>query len=251
MKFNILIVITVLFFSQGCGSGKFYKSTDTKLVDHEQFSQLLKKNVTSDGLVNYKGFIEDSLLLNKYLNELSTNPPSTKWSDEEQLAYWINAYNGFTIQLIIRNYPLESIKDIKKGITFVNSVWDIKFFEIGGEKLDLNKIEHGIIRKRFDEPRIHFAVNCASYSCPALRNEAFTSEKLDKQLDEQATSFINDEKRNKITPDNPQISSIFNWFTGDFTKELTLVEFINQYSEVKINEGVKPSYLDYDWSLNE
>ena len=107
------------------------------------------------------------------------------------------------------------------------------------------------MRKDFEEPRIHFAVNCASYSCPVLRAEAFKAEKIDQQLDEQARAFINDPKRNKITKANPQVSKIFSWFGGDFKEGQTLIQFLNKYAKVKINEDADVDFMDYEWSLND
>ena len=143
-----------------------------------------------------------------------------------------------------------SIKDIKPGVAFVNSVWDIKFITIQGQELDLNNIEHNILRK-MDEPRIHFAVNCASYSCPKLLNEAYEAKKIDKQLQQQAEDFINDPTRNKITTEKATVSSIFNWFTGDFTKDGSLKDFLNQYSKIKLTESTEVEFMDYNWNLNK
>lgn len=221
--------------------------------DHSAFDTLLKTHVDDEGWVDYDGFLKDKETLKKYLEALKANPPKEdSWSDKEQLAYWINAYNAFTIDLVLQHYPVKSIKDIgsKIQIPFVNSPWDIKFIEIDGKKLDLNNIEHSIIRKKFDEPRIHFAVNCASYSCPLLRNEAFTASKLDSQLDEQTRKFINDPKRNKITGKKAQLSKIFSWYGGDFTKNSTLKEFIAKYSDAEVSKSTKISYLNYQWQLN-
>jgi len=244
---SILFLLTTLFSCKTINGIQ----TDSKPISHDIFNGLLKKNVTETGFVNYENFIADSLKLNSYLQLIETNYPNEKtWSREEIMAYWINAYNAYTIQLIIRNYPLESIKDIQPGVAFINSVWDIKFISIEGQTLDLNNIEHNILRK-MEEPRIHFAVNCASYSCPKLLNEAYTANKLEKQLQQQAIDFINDATRNKITTESAQISSIFNWFTGDFTKNGILKEFINTYSELKISEDTKIEFMEYDWRLNE
>ncbi len=221
--------------------------------DHSSFNALLKKHVDADGWVNYDEFLKDKEQLTAYLDLLKSNPPNkSTWSTNEQLAYWINAYNAFTVDLVLQHYPLESIKDIgsKIQVPFVNSPWDIKFIEIDGEKYDLNNIEHGIIRKQFDEPRIHFAVNCASYSCPLLRNEAYTADKLDEQLDDQTRRFINDPKRNKITSKKAQLSKLFSWYTGDFTKNSSLKEFIGKYSDEEVSKSTKISYLNYQWQLN-
>jgi len=210
----------------------------------------LQKHVDANGWVSYKGFLEDSLKLQDYLNVLSANPPSDEWTREEKLAYWINAYNAFTVKLIINHHPVSSIKDIKKGIPLINSVWDIKFFEIGGNRMSLNEIEHSMLRKEFDEPRIHFSIVCASGSCPKLRNEAFTAEKLEQQLESQAIDFINDRTKNEIEMEEIRISSIFKWFNGDFTKNGTVQEFIRPFSEQDFISSAKVKYLQYNWNLN-
>ncbi len=222
---------------------------------HEAFDALLKKYVSVEGKVNYKGFIKDSANLNGYLNLLSKTPPDEKtWSREEQMAYWINAYNAFTIKLIIKYYPIKSIKDIGSSIQipFVNTPWDIKFIAIGNEKLDLNTMEHGKLRKSFDDPRIHMALVCASKSCPILLNEAYNARKLDEQLTRQTIAFFADSFRNKVSPDKPQLSMIFNWYGMDFSKNgRSVISFVNTYSKVKIKPKAKIDYLDYDWGLNE
>lgn len=226
-------------------------NSNSKPISHETWDALLKKHVDKKGWVNYKGFLEDRDSLDKYLKTLSDNHPNnSNWSEKERLAYWINAYNAFTVELILQHYPLESIKDIKKGIPFLNSVWDKKFFKIEGKDFDLNEIEHTILRKEFDEPRIHFAIVCASFSCPDLRPEAYTATKLEEQLEEQAVFFINDSKKNFIRPNGIQLSKIFSWFKGDFTKKTTLIEYLNQYSLMPIPENAELEYMDYSWKLN-
>ncbi|HFA51470.1 MAG TPA: DUF547 domain-containing protein [Bacteroidetes bacterium] len=237
----------------GCNS---IKMPDVKPVmpppSHEIWDGLLKKYVRPDGFVYYKGLVKDSAELNRYLALLSSSHPQKSWPREEQMAYWINAYNAFTVKLIVDHYPVKSIKDIKNGIPFVNTVWDIRFINIQGEEYDLNNIEHGYLRKRFKDARIHAAVNCASYSCPRLLNEAFTADKLESQLDKAMRSFINDPARNKVSADNAEISSIFSWFSGDFKKDAGSVRaFINKYAEVKLNENGSISHMKYNWSLNE
>ncbi len=223
-------------------------------ISHQAFGTLHKKYVSATGKVNYKAFKEDSINLNGYLNLLSKNPPDKTWSREQQIAYWINAYNAFTIKLIIKYYPIKSIKDIGSSIQlpFVNTPWDLKFIKIGNEIMDLNHIEHGILRKEFYEPRIHMALVCASKSCPTLLNEAFVPEKLEQQLVQQTKMFLSDSFRNKISAENPQLSMIFNWYGADFSKNGGSVRsFVNTYSAVKIKPNAKISYLEYDWSLNE
>jgi hypothetical protein len=223
-------------------------------VTHGAWTALLKKHVSDKGLVNYKGFMADSTALNQYLQLLSSNAPANSWSREEKLAYWINAYNAFTIKLILLHYPVKSIKDIGPAaqVIFVNTPWDKKFFSIGGKKMTLNTIEHKILRKKFTEPRIHFAVNCASISCPKLLNEAYEAATLDAQLSAQARAFLADTDKNQVNASNPKLSSIFKWFNGDFKKTgLSKIAFINQYSPVAINADANLDYLDYNWNLNE
>ncbi len=244
------ILTSFLFIS--CGV-KDYQSS-ARPVKHELWDSLLQKHVTEDGQVDYKGIIHDSLKFNRYIQLLKNNHPNEKhWTKQEQLAYWINAYNAFTVQLIIDNYPVKSIKDIKNGIPFVNTVWDIKFIKIEGATYDLNNIEHGIIRKKFDEPRIHFAVNCASISCPRLRNEAFTADKLEAQLSDNAKYFLaNPVKNNFDDPKNIRLSKLLKWYGGDFKGgDYNGVRgFIKKYGPAHAPDA-NIDYLDYDWNLND
>ncbi len=252
---HLLILVISIFLGASLLTNCAVKKTQSNStpITHELWDTLVKQNVSVKGDVNYKGFIADSVKFNKYLALLKDNHPNDKqWSEDERLAYWINAYNAFTVKLVVDNYPVESIKDIKNGIPFVNSVWDIKFIEIEGNVYDLNNLEHGIARKRFSDPRIHAAFNCASFSCPRLRNEAFTAARLDDQLDDQMRYFINNPDKNKLDPDKPKLSKIFKWYGGDFRATgMSVIEFINQYAEVKINKGANKGFLDYGWNLNK
>ncbi len=229
------------------------RNTNSSPINHDRWDQLVKKHVKDDGFVDYKGFIRDSMELNRYLDQLSAVHPDDKsWSRNEQMAYWINAYNAFTIKLVVKNYPVESIKDIKKGIAFVNSVWDIKFIKIQGFTYDLNNIEHNILRPVFKDARVHAAVNCASFSCPRLRQEAYTAEKLDSQLEDAMKKFLADPLRNNITAEKVEISEIFKWFKGDFDRDAgSLIAYINKFSAQKISDNTELKYLDYNWVLNE
>lgn len=159
------------------------------------------------------------------------------------MAYWINAYNAFTVKLILNHYPVESIKDIKRP-------WDQEFIVLGGRNYSLGEIEHDILRK-MNAPRIHFAINCASYSCPKLANQAYIPQNLEEQLDVAAKTFINDKTKNTITADYIEISKIFKWFSGDFEFQGTLIDFLNKYSKDKIDNDAKVKYKEYNWCLNE
>ncbi len=245
--FLFISLLPLLFVSKACKISDY--TSNSHPVSHERWDGLLRAHVTEEGKVDYKGFIKDSVKVNEYLNLLSKNHPNNKnWSKAEQLAYWINAYNAFTIKLIMDHYPTPSIKDIKKGIPFVNTVWDIKFIKIEDRTYDLNNIEHGIIRPVFKDPRIHAAVNCASISCPKLQNRAYTADHLNAQLDQAVRNFLNDKVRNNITSEMAQLSSIFSWYRFDFD---SVRDFINQYSDIKITKDTKIEYLNYDWNLND
>ena len=252
MKHWLYLVFSILLAGAFSSCSVSKVKSDSQPVQHHLWDSLLKKHVSPQGYVDYRGMIRDSVLLNKYLNLLSSAHPNDKnWNNEEQLAYWINAYNAFTIKLIVDHYPIQGIKEIKNGIPFVNTVWDIKFIEIENETYDLNNIEHGIIRAHFEEPRIHFAVNCASVSCPKLRNEAYTADKLDQQLDDQARYFINDSGKNRLSETPVKLSKIFSWFKGDFeVGGKDYKEFINRYASDKIDEMAEVEFLEYDWNLN-
>jgi hypothetical protein len=222
-----------------------------KSPSHQQWDKLLRKHVNASGMVSYKGFQKDKAELDVYLKTLSDNAPQSSWSADEQKAYWINAYNAFTVALILKHYPVKSIKDIGGKIYKVNTPWDIKFVNIGGKKYDLNNIEHGILRKKFDDPRIHFALVCASISCPRLRNEAYTAGQLNAQLEDAGKDFLNDKSKNRISANKADLSKYFSWYKGDFTKNGSLADYINKYSVTKVNTNTKIGSLDYNWSLNE
>jgi hypothetical protein len=229
------------------------RSTGSNPISHDIWSSLLKDAVSQDGRFNYNLIIEKRDSFESYLSLLRSNHPDTSnWNREEQLAYWINAYNAFTVKVIIENYPLYSIKDLNKTISipFVNTIWDLEFIDIESVNYSLNDIEHSILRSKFDDPRIHFAINCASFSCPNIRNEAFTAEKLSKQLDEQARIFINDRSKNLLGIKKASLSKIFLWYQMDFTNNTSLIEYLNKYSTVRIHENADISYMDYDWRLN-
>jgi hypothetical protein len=221
-------------------------------VQHGEWDALVKKHVSKNGMVDYQGFLKDKKQLQVYLDKLSANKPTSKWSKNEKMAFWINAYNAFTVKLILDHYPIKSIKDIKRGIPFVNSVWDIAFIPMGKEKIDLNYIEHTILRKEFNDPRIHAAINCASFSCPLLRNEAYYASRLDEQLNDAMRRFVNDPQRNQLDKSNIKISKIFSWFAGDFKLNgSSIVNYLNKYAKKRVQPNAKIDFLEYQWELND
>ena len=248
--FKFLFILLILL---SCESKQTHQA-ETEPISHEFWDQVLMEYVDASGRVNYQGLKEDPEILLNYLDLLRFNRPNeVRWNKKERLAYWINIYNAFTLKLIIDHYPLKSIKDIgsRIQIPFINSPWDIEFIDFGNEKISLNYVEHQILRKSFDEPRIHFAINCASVSCPTLRNEAYVAFKIDAQLADQARRFLKDSSKNVITPEALRLSKIFQWFSGDFDETKSLYENLSILSGVAINDNAKAQFIDYDWSLNE
>ena len=215
----------------------------TEAFDHSILNNLLQKFVSANGNVNYKGLKGDYKTLQSYIELLKTNQPKDDWTKNDKLAYWINAYNALTIDLILRNYPTKSIKDIKDP-------WDQRLWKFGDTWQNLNDVEHKILRS-MDEPRIHFAIVCASISCPKLQNTAFTASKLEDQLTNATKEFLADTTKNELSEEQIKISRIFKWFKKDFETNGSLIDFLNQYSDVKISNSAKKSFKDYDWNLNE
>lgn len=212
------------------------------------FDSLLQKNVNKTGRVDYQSLKKNETLLDNYLAYIQNNEPTKDWSSNKKKAFWINTYNAYTIKIILNNYPLKSIRDIKiDGKT----AWKIPFVKVGQKKYTLDQIEHEILRKKFNDPRIHVGINCASVSCPRLWNFAFTEDNIASSLDNLMKEFINNTTRNKISKNNLEISEIFNWFSKDFMKNGTIINYLNTYAAIKISEKASIKYLTYDWSLNK
>jgi len=229
---------------------------------HQLFTEILNLYV-KNGLVDYKGFKKDNRLA-QYTDQISKTNPE-KLTRNEKLAFWINAYNAFTLKIVIDNYPIESITELHSGGKILGyllgkTVWDKEFILINSKKYSLGDIEHTILRK-MNEPRIHFSIVCASISCPPLRNEAFEADKIDEQLKSQAVQFINDKSRNyfDIQKREAYLSKIFSWFSEDFdNSDENVLKFVLQYLPENISSDIKNnlskwdiSYKDYNWNLNE
>lgn len=214
---------------------------------HTAWDQLLQKHVSAAGKVNYRGFKQDLPALRAYLEQLSTHPPESDWSRDQRLAYWINVYNAFTVKLIVDNYPTTSITTLEGG-----KPWNKRWIRIGDKTYSLDEVENAVIRKQFAEPRIHFAVNCASVSCPELLNRAYTADKLGQQLETQTRAYINNPTHNLLSENKPQVSQLFEWYAADFQqKDGSVVAFINRYAATKIKENATLTYKPYNWNLNE
>lgn len=212
------------------------------VAGHSVFNELLSTYVSSKGVVDYLGFQKQEAKLDDYLAWLGTNVPASSVKRNERLAYWINAYNAYTIKLILMNYPLKSITDLHGG-----KPWDVKWIDLGGKTYSLNNIENDIIRPEFNEPRIHFAVNCAAQSCPPLANKAFTASNLESLLEKQTVAFVNNKKYNQLSRESVVVSKIFDWYGKDFGD---IASYISKYAMESVKKEANVSYNEYDWSLN-
>ena len=235
---------------------------------------LLKKHVSwapggHASTVSYTGFQQDRGALKAYLDTLSavSRQEFDGWSKPQRLAFLINAYNAFTVELILTRYPdLKSIRDLG---SLIRSPWKKQFFALLGGPRSLDDIEHGMIRAKgaYDDPRIHMGVNCASIGCPALRPEAYVAERLDAQLDDQVLRFLSDPARNRYNAERRmlEVSKIFDWYRGDFEQgyrgidsvEAFLAAYAAQLAQRPEDQQairakkVKIAYLEYDWTLND
>lgn len=211
-------------------------------VDHAVFDRLLSAHVEENGKVDYAGFLSEKDDLEGYVKYLSQHG-GEDLSSQEEMAYWINLYNAATVLLILENYPISSILNLDGG-----KVWDRKWISSKKGVLSLNDIEHGILRKKFKDARIHAAVNCASKSCPPLWNRAFSGANLSAELHDRMERWVQSDEYNVLKGDHVKLSEIFKWYGEDFGADL--IAYLNKYSKIKIQPSAKVSYLPYDWSLN-
>jgi len=257
----------ILALLAGCAFGQGFDHS------HRVWDGLVKKHVvlSSGGnasQVRYAEFLKDRASLKTYLNSLSGVPEAEfrGWNRARQMAFLINAYNAFTVELILANYPVKSIRDI--GSDLFNNRWKKKFFVLLGQDSYLDRIEHEILRKpgNYDEPRVHFALNCASIGCPMLREEAYVAERIEAQLEQQAVRFLSDRSRNRVSPQGKlEVSKIFDWFKEDWSSGYQGIAsreaYFTRYAklladdpahQLRVAEGKMPLvFLDYDWSLND
>ncbi|MEM6892741.1 MAG: DUF547 domain-containing protein [Bacteroidota bacterium] len=221
----------------------FYGPIFANKPDHSSWDELLQTYVDDAGNVDYKGFLTEKAQLQDYLDVLGQSIPDSDWDRKETLAYYINLYNAATVALVLDHYPIQSIKEIPNR-------WKRKWIALGGKTISLNDIEHKILRK-MEEPRIHFAINCASYSCPKLLNQAFTSDNLERLLDKAAVDFVNDPKRNRFEGNRAELSQIFKWYKPDFIENGSLRSYVNLFVRNPLGKATKITFMDYDWRLNE
>lgn len=255
MKFiSILGLVLSGFCLAGAGHAKFDQT-------HAQFAAVLEKHVIESGggsVVRYAALKKDRSGLDAYLKEIAgvRKAEYETFSRKDRLAFLINAYNAYTLRFIIDHYPVESIRKLRGGL--FTGPWKRKEFLLFGEKVHLDHIEHELIRKNFREPRIHFAVNCASIGCPALRRFPYQGRQIDSQLGDSARMFLTDESRNRYDASRNilYLSKIFDWYGDDFVviggKKPFVIRFMakSKEEEAKMADA-KIKYLDYDWKLND
>jgi len=230
-----------------------YGESDSELTfNHSTLDELLNEYVDEDGWVDYQGLSTAPPQLGRYIESLAS-APFEKLGRDEKLALLINAYNAFTMQLILENLPLKSIKDIPAA-----KRWDAKRWKLAGELYSLSEIEHQQIRPNFREPRVHFALVCAAVGCPPLRNEAYVGERLEEQLQSQ-TEFVHAHRtwvQFEPAASTAKLTELYSWYGSDFEQtDGSVLAFIGKYSsEIKsaLESNTKPSivWLEYDWSLN-
>lgn len=255
---SILSIALLLLLPHGHAAETAVPPKVPQPIDHSHaaFSAILEKHI-KDERVDYAGLKANPAPLKIYLDTLAAVPESAfrKWDQNQQMAYLINLYNAATLKLVADHYPLKSIKEIggEKG------PWKQEIVRLFGKLQTLDHIEHELLRPKYQDPRVHFGVNCASIGCPALRAEAFQAAKLDAQLDEQGRNFIRDGSKNRLDAKNKilYLSNIFDWFKDDFTKKSgTLEKFIAKYAseaDRKVIEqgGLTIQNTNYDWNLNQ
>ena len=267
---KFVLALATMFFASVASAQSFDHS-------HAALTTLLKKHVVvidggKSSKVKYAELKKELPQLKSYLDSLSSVKESdfNAWTISQQMAFLINAYNGFTLELIVQNYPVKSIKDI--GGVF-DDRWKRKFFKLFGQDSYLNKIEHETLRRPgvYNEVRVHYAVNCASIGCPALREEAYVADRLDKQLEEQAVRFLSDRSRNRYANGKLEVSKIFDWFKEDWARGYkgfdgktpaiaSREEYFARYAKLLADSPADQqaitdkkaaiSHPEYDWNLN-
>jgi len=220
-------------------------------VDNTLYAELLARHVHR-GVVDYRGLKQEEPLLDRYLDVLAAVDP-VQLAADARFAFYVNAYNAWTLKLILNHYP--GITSIKDAGSFWQSPWKKKLARIDGDLLTLDEIENDILRPRFEDPRVHFAINCASKGCPPLYGVPFNGRDLDRQLDNVTRSFLNDPARYRLEGNVLFVSRIFKWYREDFNDGI--IVFFQTYAEGDLKALLQAKardldvrFLDYDWSLN-
>lgn len=277
MKSGRLTSLFVALMAAFCAPA--WGQSDPNGMDVSLYAKTLKNHVDDRGMVNYKALKDSPRDLEGYLTALAgvTEEDYSQWEEPQQIAFWINAYNGLTLKSIIDNYPIKSsffksINTPKSSIRQISGVWDEKTHRVMGKQLSLNDIEHEMLRVQFEEPRIHLALVRAAMGCPALRNEPYDGERLSQQLKDQSRRFLRNRAKLRILRANKivALSAIFKWYGKDFPAAYRPrrpigghrkdTQAVLYYISRHLGEPQKGfllagdyrvTYLDFDWSLNE
>lgn len=240
----VLIMLSLLLLTTLCFAA------DAQ-VKRDPWAELLLKNV-NNGVVDYAGFQRDEAELDRYLEELAAQDPK-QLSRKAQYAFYVNAYNAWTVKLILGAYP--GIKSIKELGGLFKTPWEIPIVRIGPQTFTLDEIEHKILRPQFKDPRIHFVVNCASKSCPPLLSEPYAAGKLNDQLDDATRSFLNNPANYRLEGSDFYVSRLFKWYEDDFNNDV--IGFYLNYAREDLKAKIQAAgpalsvkYLNYDWGLN-
>lgn len=240
----VLFGFVITIGAIACTTVQEHSPTMAAPIAHHQWDSILKLWVNESGEVDYQSLSENRSGLDAYITLLESAHPNESWTIDDRKTYWINAYNAYVVQLVLDHWPIKSVKEI-------SGPWNKGVATIEGQTYNLKTIENDFLRAKYNDPRIHFALVCASKSCPRLRNEAYSAEGLHEQLHEAAVSFINDTLKNQITDNSMALSRIFKWYEKDFTDSGTLAEYLSEYSHRKINLTGTIAFNSYDWSLNQ
>ena len=234
-------------------------NANAEIIDHQIWHKILKTYIQADHSgINLFAYAQvtkkDKMALDTYINNLSKLDP-TSYSRSEQMPYWINLYNAATIQLVLNNYPIDSITELGETPDSFGP-WNDKILSVNTQALSLNNIEHDILRANWQDKHIHYAVNCASFSCPNLMAEAFTADNLARLLKQGAKDYINHPRGTKFENGQLKMSSIFEWYKVDFGgNNQDLVAHFKDYADKKLLKrlsGYKGEIShDYNWSLNQ
>ncbi|HDY88243.1 MAG TPA: DUF547 domain-containing protein [bacterium] len=282
MKPGKIVIIMLPFLFLGFSISGFPQvSQQNNFINifSEEYASILKSYVDDSGMVNYRELKKNNDRLEFAYNALAKIQEAeyNQWTESEKIAFLINTYNFLTLKVIIDNYPVKpsffsSLRFPKNSIRQISGVWDEIQFTIMGQKMTLDHIEHEILRRQFDEPRIHMVLVCAAMGCPPLRKEPYSASKLDKQFEDQIRRFINDSSKFRIDKQKNHIylSSIFKWFGDDFIQRYGTNDVLSNHNEQEravlyyfaqylspleydflLSESYDISYLDYDWTLNE
>jgi hypothetical protein len=243
------------------GRWEMHDALSRATIDHGVWGDLLQRRLVrgDDGInrVDYAAFTpDDEAVLDRYVQNLAALPIS-RYNRTEQMAYWINLYNALTVEVVLDHYPVDSIRgiDISPGL-FSDGPWGKKLIEVEGEELSLDDIEHRILRPIWRDPRIHYAVNCASLGCPDLQIEPFRGAAIEQQLDTAARAYVNHPRGVLIEGDDLVVSSIYDWFMDDFgASERDVIQHLRSYAGAELQAALRGfTTIDedrYDWDLND